>query len=877
MGICVHRSAAPTRRGTVHPVDDTIGIGPVIVRGKLVPPDVPDGLLVRQRLVDAIGEPGRFTLVTALPGFGKTVVVRHWVDQAGRPVAWLTLDLLDQDPTTFWTHLLRALGAVLDGVDDEQTELLRERGPDDPVFVAALISRLETVENPAVVVIDGVNAHLSRSTLEVIALLVERAGDRLHLIMTSQSDPHLPLGRWRANGWLTEVREDELRVTPDEAVTIAERFGSHLGPGDVTALNNRVEGWPIALHMALLSDTAGTSPDDRGKPGRLLADRLVGGVLESFDERERHVALSLSVLRWFDPDLADDLVGPDAAGVVRDFLERRLFLSVADPRTGTMRFHGLFRELLESELGFRDPARRIALHRRAAALWRERGDLTSAYLHLEAIGETARARSQLVDPAIELVDRGERDAVRRFARTLPLRTEVDDAGLAADLALVAFYADGPRAAELWTRRARELATTDAASAIGRAPHSDVDLATRLRDVEAAVALMDADLDTALAWIAQRPAVTDVDSAFERRFPILAARALVAARRVDDAVAWIRRAEHLDGPDVVVSVTVPTLRAWHAWVTGDLTGAIETIVPAVAWIDEHEADANHLCFDTLVTAGWCHLSIGDLDLAQRFSRRASTAAADLGGVWNALQAGFLDARLGLVLGDPQRTLGVIDGLRSSTDFEQCRPYADRLLGVEAEALAHMGQLDEARRVVDELQPGPRTLLLTARFGSGPAADPHRLLADLSGFAGPDALQARLVRATHGNGSIPSDELVDLVTECAATGWVLPLLGVGRRSERLLRSLPLADLHPRLAAAFDTLSADRSAELSNGVRLTQREQSLLELLPTHLTYNEMGEQLYLSVNTVKTNLKTLYRKLDVNTRRQAVEAGSLSGLI
>lgn len=860
----------PPQRGTVTPVGDTLGIGPVIVRGKLVPPDVPDGLLVRPRLVDAIGEPGRFTLVTALPGFGKTVVVRHWAEQATRPVAWLTLDLLDKDPATFWTHLLGALGAVLDGFADEQTELLRERGPDDPVFVAALISRLETVEQPVVVVIDGLNDHLSSSTLDVIALVVERAGDRLRLIVTSRSDPHLPLGRWRANGWLSEVREDDLRVTADESVAIADGFGSHFGADDVRALNDRVEGWPIALHMALLADTDGAPPTGE----RLLADRLVGGVLESFDEHERHVALSLSVLRWFDPDLADDLVGPDAADVVRDFLERRLFLSVVDPRTGTMRFHALFRELLESELGFRDPARRIELHRHAAALWRERGDLTSAYLHLHAIGETARARAQLVDPAIELVDRGELDALRRFARTLPLRAEVDDAGLAADLALVAFYADGPRAAESWTRRARQLAgrqtAIDAAS-------TEADLAIRLRDLEAAVALTDADLDAALEWIAERPSVTDVDSAFERRFPILAARALVAARRPDEAVTWIRRAERLETPEVVVSVTVPTLRAWHDWITGDLRGAIETADTAMAWIDEHDADANHLCFDTLVTAGWCHLSVGDLDQAARFSRRASVAAAELGGVWNALQAGFLEARLEMVTGDPQRALAVVDNLRSSTDFEQCRPYADRILGVEAEALGHMGFLDEARRVIDTLQPGPRAMLLAAQFGSGPSADPQRLLADLSGFAAPDALQARLVLATHGNATVPSDELAELVVECASAGWVLPLLGAGRRAERLLRSLPLAELHPRLAVALDTLAPGRSAELSNGVRLTQREQSLLELLPTHLTYSEMGEQLYLSVNTVKTNLKTLYRKLDVNTRRQAVDAGTRAGLL
>ncbi len=67
------------------------------------------------------------------------------------------------------------------------------------------------------------------------------------------------------------------------------------------------------------------------------------------------------------------------------------------------------------------------------------------------------------------------------------------------------------------------------------------------------------------------------------------------------------------------------------------------------------------------------------------------------------------------------------------------------------------------------------------------------------------------------------------------------------------------------------------IAHGVRLTSRELTLLELLPTHLSYNEIGERLYLSVNTIKTNLKNLYRKLDANTRAEAVEAARSAGLL
>ncbi len=108
------------------------------------------------------------------------------------------------------------------------------------------------------------------------------------------------------------------------------------------------------------------------------------------------MALSLSVVEWFDPDICQQLVGAHADEVVRQLLARGVFLTVVDRRTGAMRFHAHFRELMEMELGWRDPARRIDLHRRAAMLWRERGDLMSAYRHLSAIGDSGKAHDVLV-------------------------------------------------------------------------------------------------------------------------------------------------------------------------------------------------------------------------------------------------------------------------------------------------------------------------------------------------------------------------------------------------------------------------------------------------------------------------------------------------
>jgi LuxR family transcriptional regulator, maltose regulon positive regulatory protein len=856
-----------------------------VVRSKLVPPPLPDGLIVRERVLERLSPDHRFTLISAMAGYGKTAVARQWVDAVDLPVAWLSLDLLDQEPLLFWSHLLLALGLAVPGVDDEPAELLRERGAGDALFLGALVAQLAEARQAVVLVLDGLSGQIDRATLEGLALLVERAGDTLRLVATTRTDPPLPLARWQAVGWLANLREDDLRLTDDEAVAIAaETDTSFRDVADVIALNERVHGWPIALHMALLAN-----PADVDQPrstsnllagsDRLLANYLVGEVLETMTEEERDVALGLSVLEWFDPDLCTELVGPHGADVVRQLLGRGMFLSVVDPRVGSMRFHDLFRELMEMELGWRDPATRVQLHRRAAMLWRARGDLMSAYHHLTVIGEAGHAHELLVGPALELVDRGDHVALDRMTRQLPTPQLVANADLALDLAVVALYAHGTVAARPWCNRAAQL-MEEAQGADRPSPGTD-DLAPRLNAVQCQLALLEADLDGAISGVANHPGragVTTVD-AIQERFPIVAARAMLGARRGDEALEWITVAERIDGPEIVRAVTVPTLRAWHEWVFGRLDVATSIIDGALRWMAEHRVGAHHFAFDTAITAGWCRLSSGDLVDASRLAERATADAEALGNAWNQLQAGFLTSRLAVVLGEPNRALRIVDDLRAAISFDSCRPYAERVLGVEIEAHAVLGHTAETKSLIAMLSPGPRTQLLAARFLRLSEDEIDDLLATRAEWPVIERLQADLLLASRRDGTDPPPELLDVIAECRETGWVLPFLGLGPRVERMLTSLPLEDLHPRLARSLAFVAPDTPASRTDGggVRLTSRELTLVELLPTHLSYAEMGEQLYLSVNTVKSNMKTLYRKLDATTRSEAVEASRRFGLL
>jgi LuxR family maltose regulon positive regulatory protein len=857
-----------------------------LVVSKLVPMVDDAPTVRRQRLLDLVAADRPVTLLTAMSGYGKTTVARDWADQLDRSVGWTNIDRLDAEPVVFWAHFLASLSAACPEIDDEPSLLLHERGSADRVFLAVLVAEISAATEPVAVVLDGLDQIVDRQVLDDLALVIDRCHERLRLVITTQVDLPLPLGRWRRSGWLAEIRDDDLRLRDDEAVELASLLGGPDDGASIRELNQLVDGWPLAFGLALASSSLpGDHPTGWLAGDKTIAAQLTGQLLAQMDEDDREVALALSVFEEFDPGIVVELLGAERSGAIRRLVEQGVLITVVDARLGAMRLRPLIRQLLEAELGWRDPVGRVDLHRRAAELRKQRGDLRSAYRHLAAIGETARARELLVDAAFDIVDLGDLRALRELASQLPLPAQVDDARLALELGLVAAWGDGPVAAGRWCDRVDELAGDGEADPDddlgdddpGGAPFRPRRERVGSDPLRAMAAALDGDLREACRLAERMPARlpghvdrTDLSVAL----PI--ARALLAARHPLTR-GWVDRLRTDDAPPIVVHVTVPTLISWHEWITGRLDVAAGLGEHAVEWLAEHRIDAHHWAFDTFITAGWCRLSAYDLAGARELAERADHDATILPGRWNRLQSTYLMARLLLAEGDAAGALRLIDDVRASIPFETVRQYADRLIHLAAEASIAIGRVDQASVLAGELSPGMHRQLIRARIEPLSDARLEAELADRATWPVSARVQAEVILATRAASSEPSPELIDVVRECGQSGWVLPFLGLGPRAERTLREMPLDDLHPALARALRADLSPRSVALGDGPHLTPREQTVLELLPTHLSYGELGEQMFLSVNTVKSTLKGLYRKLDAHTRAEAVAAGRAAGLI
>ncbi len=219
---------------------------PLLLTKLYIPPPRPK-IVLRPRLIERLNEGlhCKLTLISAPAGFGKTTLVSEWLAVCERPVAWLSLDEGDNDPTRFLTYLVAALqtlppktggakiGAGVLGV------LQSPQPPSIESILTALLNEITTIPDNFVLVLDDYHVIDSKPVDEALTFLLEHLPPQMHLVITTREDPHLPLARLRARGQLTELRAADLRFTPAEATDFLNQvMGLNLSAEDIAALEN---------------------------------------------------------------------------------------------------------------------------------------------------------------------------------------------------------------------------------------------------------------------------------------------------------------------------------------------------------------------------------------------------------------------------------------------------------------------------------------------------------------------------------------------------------------------------------------------------------------------------------------------------------------
>lgn len=430
---------------------------PLIATKLYVPPPRPDGV-VRSRLLarlnESLGKSGGFarklTLISAPAGFGKTTLVSGWCASHGEGaqrefrVAWLSLEEADSDPGRFLTYLVASLQAVA-----AQFELHIGQGvlgalespPLPPIepLLTALLNELTTIPGNFVLVLDdyhlidakpvdvfasGENSILgfAKTVDDALTFLLEHLPPQMHLVLTSREDPQLPLSRLRARGQLTELRAADLRFTASEAADfLNSAMGLNLSPEEITALENRTEGWIAGLQLAALAvqgQLAMQGPQDvprfvRAFAGdhRYIVDYLIAEVLQRQPEPVRSFLLRTAILDRLNGSLCDAVTGQADGNARLETLERGNFFVVPlDDKRQWYRYHQLFAQVLYAHLMAEQPNQVPALHRRASEWYEQKGMAAEAIRHALAAEDFARA-ADLIELAWSPMRKSRQDAM----------------------------------------------------------------------------------------------------------------------------------------------------------------------------------------------------------------------------------------------------------------------------------------------------------------------------------------------------------------------------------------------------------------------------------------------------------------------------------
>jgi LuxR family transcriptional regulator, maltose regulon positive regulatory protein len=418
-----------------------------LVRTKLRLPYTRVELVPRPRLQKEIEEGirGPLTLITAPAGFGKTTLVASCIASCGMPAAWLSLDKNDNQSERFLTYLIAALQSADSRIGNEAAQFMEGiQQPPLEAILASLLNDLDSAGMETTLVLDDYHLISSPAVHEEVAFLLEHCPKTFHLVIASRSDPQLPLSRLRARGQTVELRAADLRFTePEAAQFLNEVMGLHLDAGVVTVLEERTEGWIAGLQMAALSmrdrkDVIGFVEGFSGT-NRYILDFLLEEILAIQPPEIQNFLLYTSVLDRLTAPLCDALIAEAGGSDPRDedegshlgtssmsqsvsilkYLEREnLFLVSLDDERTWYRYHHLFADLLKVRLQQAQDDLVSRLHIRSSTWLEKNGYIHEAILHLMAAHEDGRAADLIMRYAPARLADGD-PSVMQMADSLP--------------------------------------------------------------------------------------------------------------------------------------------------------------------------------------------------------------------------------------------------------------------------------------------------------------------------------------------------------------------------------------------------------------------------------------------------------------------------
>ena len=362
-------------------------------------------------------------LLSAGPGWGKTMLLVEWSTQSQRPFAWVSADSHDNDPVVLLTYIAAALDRVCP-LDPSVFEALGSPGVSvEGTLVPRVGTALATMGHPMVLVLDDIHLIDNPTCLDAIAMLTSHVAAGSQLALSSRGHPALSLGALRAHALTVEIGPRELRMEEAEARELVRATGLELSDSEVAELTERTEGWAAGLYLAALSAKAsgmgnGEVTRFRGDD-RFVADYLASELLTNLPRDELRFLTRTAVLEPLSAPLCDAVLDETGSEETLDALAKsNLFLVSLDRAGEWYRYHHLFRELLRSQLQRAEPGRVQRLLIRASDWCAANGQPEAAIGYAQAGGDVDRVAQFVLICGVSIYHSGRVATVKRWLEWL---------------------------------------------------------------------------------------------------------------------------------------------------------------------------------------------------------------------------------------------------------------------------------------------------------------------------------------------------------------------------------------------------------------------------------------------------------------------------
>ena len=854
-------------------------------------------VLPRPRLWDRLDETlnCRAVLICASAGFGKTVLCASWLEKRppiGR-VAWVTLDADDREPGRFRASVHAALFGSRSRTESPGVEYPYDALPRQG------LADLGSVADPVTLVLDDVHRIAGSPAVADLDFLIRHVPPACRVILLCRRAPALQLARLRLAGQLATIGPADLACTQLEAQQFLQMHGVVADSTELARLMEYTQGWIAGLRLLVLSVHGATTGQELVRDGigehELVTDYVRDEFLAGQPAENRAFLARTSLAETLTGELADMLSGFENGARILDNLRREHgFVQTVDSRTGTYSYHPMIRGVLRAEL-HREFPREIPMLQQAMGRWHRRYGRPMEALRCALAGpDNEAAYSLLACEDIVLFASNPTGDVEQLLDDLAADLDTEDPAVTTALAAARLRGhDGDAARVLLAQAAAAAAVTSAESVrLYQLKHEALRLAVAVQ-----AGPLDPDLQVA-AWCAADSARGRLGGISEHRARGWLLAVLGITHLAQGELPPARHALHLAERDLATVGPRPWWERVAGWLA--LVEAMDGRLTTASRLTEQVPTGSPVA--GLIQAAQALVQVEQADYlrAERLLTRASPWQVEclLGepspeSVLSAVRFRFYRAQSDLA--HAQSALGQLRDAAGT--------YATALapsIAVAEAAIAPGAGVDALLDAIDWPDDSPRAVWPVARdlvrawgiVGSDPgtaieiATDIAEHRSDLSRLL--DRVSAMLVRAVAyrrlGREDIAARQLEAALALAALEDARQVFIDGGKTVRALLTVvLPQESRYAAFAAGilprFDSSVGPRAtgAPGSRGGDLTDSERAIMRYLSSHLTNEEIAADLCLSVNTVKTHLRSIYRKLGVRSRRSAIAVAGARELL